>query len=164
MKPIVLVKLVDPSAILPKYQTDGAAGMDLHVSALFESVEHQMPADRIEGFASALIIPGTARAFGTGIAVAIPPGYEGHVRSRSGVACKNLVIIPNSIGSIDSDYRGEIKVVLLNLGRTSFLVHKGDRIAQLMIVPTPQVELEVVDELPASARGEGGFGSTGTAP
>ena len=93
--------------------------------------------------------------------MAIPEGYEGQVRPRSGLAVKNGLSIPNAPGTIDADYRGEVKVILINLGQESIRIERGDRIAQLVICPVIRAQLCVCDELPATTRGEGGFGSTG---
>lgn len=133
-------------ATLPRYETEGAAGMDLraHLDAPM-SIE---PGQRV-------LIP-------TGLRVAIPPGYEGQVRPRSGLAQRHGVTILNAPGTVDSDYRGEIKVILVNLGQDAFTVNPGDRIAQLVIAPVARAELVQVEELPESERGEGGFGHTGT--
>lgn len=133
-------------ATLPRYETEGAAGMDLR--AYLDAPVTIAPGDRV-------LIP-------TGLRVAIPPGYEGQVRPRSGLAQRHGVTILNAPGTVDSDYRGEIKVVLVNLGQDAFTVNPGDRIAQLVIAPVARAELVQVEELPASRRGEGGFGHTGT--
>jgi dUTP pyrophosphatase len=134
-----------PDAIVPRYQTPGAAGMDLH-AALDEPM-------RIES--------GDVAAVPTGLAMAIPRGYEGQVRPRSGLARKHGIALPNAPGTIDCDFRGECMVLLINLGRDPFVIQHGDRVAQLVIAPVVQAECEVVDELPATERGAGGFGSTG---
>lgn len=128
---------------LPAYATAGAAGMDV-VSA--EEVT---------------IHPGARHAVATGLAVAIPPGYEIQVRPRSGLALKHGITVPNTPGTIDSDYRGELKVILINLGDEPFAIARGDRVAQLVIAPVVQAVWDEVVELDATARGEGGFGSTG---
>ena len=107
------------------------------------------------------LAPGERALIPTGIAVAIPAGWEGQVRPRSGLAARNGVSIVNAPGTIDADYRGEIKVILINLGDESFTVSRGDRVAQLLVTQVPMWEFEEVDELPATARGAGGFGSTG---
>lgn len=139
----VSIILLSPEARLPAYATAGDAGMDLC------SVE------------SALLNPGEYRAIGTGIALAIPRGFVGLVHPRSGLAAKNGVSVLNTPGTVDSGYRGEIKVILVNHSDTFFLIRPGDRIAQLIVQRCEQVELIVVDELPGSERGAGGFGSTG---
>lgn len=128
---------------LPAYATAGAAGMDV-VSA--EDVS---------------IAPGDRHAVATGFALAIPMGFEIQVRPRSGLALKHGVTVPNTPGTIDSDYRGELKVILINHGSESFAVRRGDRIAQLVLAPVVQARWNEVDELDETARGAGGFGSTG---
>ena len=128
---------------LPAYATGGAAGMDV-VSA--EDVS---------------IAPGDRHAVATGFALAIPTGFEIQVRPRSGLALKHGVTVPNTPGTIDSDYRGELKVILINHGSESFAVRRGDRIAQLVLAPVVQARWNEVDELDQTARGAGGFGSTG---
>ena len=101
------------------------------------------------------------RQFGTGLAIAVPPGFECQIRPRSGLALKHGITLPNTPATIDSDYRGELKVILVNLGAERFEVTRGMRIAQLVIARVEQVEFHAVEELPSSSRGEGGFGSTG---
>lgn len=128
---------------LPAYATTGAAGMDV-VSA--EDV---------------VIAPGARHAVATGLAVAIPQGYEIQVRPRSGLALKHGITVPNTPGTIDSDYRGELKVILINLGNEAFTVQRGDRVAQLVLAPVVQAAWDEVTELDATDRGAGGFGSTG---
>lgn len=128
---------------LPAYATTGAAGMDV-VSA--ESVT---------------IPPGARHAVATGLALAIPKGYEIQVRPRSGLALKHGITVPNTPGTIDSDYRGELKVILINLGDEPFAILRGDRIAQLVLAPVVQAAWHEVVELDSTERGEGGFGSTG---
>ncbi|MDP2129798.1 MAG: dUTP diphosphatase [Erythrobacter sp.] len=128
---------------LPAYATSGAAGMDV-VSA--EDV---------------VIAPGARYAVATGLAVAIPAGFEIQVRPRSGLALKHGITVPNTPGTIDSDYRGELKVILINLGNESFTVQRGDRVAQLVLAPVVQAAWDEVAELDATDRGAGGFGSTG---
>lgn len=128
---------------LPAYATTGAAGMDV-VSA--EDV---------------VIAPGARHAVATGLAVAIPAGYEIQVRPRSGLALKHGITVPNTPGTIDSDYRGELKVILINLGAEPFTIARGDRVAQLVLAPVVQAAWDEVAELDATERGEGGFGSTG---
>lgn len=128
---------------LPAYATEGAAGMDV-VSA--ESVT---------------LAPGARHAVATGLALAIPAGYEVQVRPRSGLALKHGITVPNTPGTIDSDYRGELKVILINLGSEPFVIQRGDRVAQLVLAPVVQAAWDEVGELDATERGEGGFGSTG---
>jgi dUTP pyrophosphatase len=130
---------------LPAYATEGAAGMDV-VSA--EDVTIQ---------------PGARHPVATGLALAIPPGFEIQVRPRSGLAFKHGITVPNTPGTIDSDYRGELKVLLINHGTEAFEIARGDRVAQLVLAPVVQAAWAEVDELDATARGEGGFGSTGGA-
>ena len=131
---------------LPAYETTSAAGMDLRC-ACSESL---------------VIQPGERKAVPTGIAMAIPAGYEGQVRPRSGLALKKGVGIINSPGTIDADYRGEILVPLINLGKDNLVIERGMRIAQLIIAPVMRVVWEEVSDLSGSARGAGGFGHTGT--
>lgn len=107
------------------------------------------------------IDPGTAVSVPTGIRIAIPPGFEAQVRPRSGLALKNRILVPNSPGTIDADYRGEVAVILFNGGSEVFVIRRGDRIAQMVIKPVPLVLLEEVDTLEETERGTGGFGSTG---
>ncbi|WP_374414742.1 dUTP diphosphatase [Novosphingobium colocasiae] len=128
---------------LPAYATDGAAGMDA-VSA--EDVT---------------LAPGARHAVATGLSVAIPAGYEIQVRPRSGLALKHGISVPNTPGTIDSDYRGEVKVILINHGAEPFEIRRGDRVAQLVLAPVTRASWMEVDELDATERGEGGFGSTG---
>jgi dUTP pyrophosphatase len=130
---------------LPSYQTSGAAGMDLR-AAIARPVQ---------------IAPGGRELIPTGLAMAIPSGYEGQVRPRSGLASKHGVTVLNAPGTIDSDYRGEVKVVLINLGEVPFEVRPGDRIAQLVIAPVEQAAVLLVDDLDETDRGAGGYGSTG---
>jgi dUTP pyrophosphatase len=128
---------------LPAYATDGAAGMDV-VSA--EEVT---------------LAPGARHAVATGLSMAIPQGFEIQVRPRSGLALKHGITVPNTPGTIDSDYRGELKVILINLGDEPFAIARGDRVAQLVLAPVVQAAWDEVAELDATERGEGGFGSTG---
>jgi len=131
---------------LPAYATADAAGVDL--AAALE--------------APLTLAPGERQAVPTGIALALPAGWEGQVRPRSGLALKHGITILNSPGTIDADYRGEIRVILANLGSAPVTIARGERIAQLVIAPVSRAVLEVVADLPASLRGSGGFGSTGT--
>lgn len=128
---------------LPAYATSGAAGMDV-VSA--------------EGVT---IAPGARHAVATGLALAIPEGFEIQVRPRSGLALKHGITVPNTPGTIDSDYRGELKVILINHGADPFVIQRGDRVAQLVLAPVVQAAWNDVAELDVTERGEGGFGSTG---
>ena len=141
----VLVRRLDHFAglELPDYATAGAAGMDV------------LAAEDVT------LAPGARHAVATGLALAIPPGFEIQVRPRSGLALKHGVTVPNTPGTIDSDYRGELKVILINHGSADFAVRRGDRIAQLVLAPVVRASWLKVDELDETARGEGGFGSTG---
>jgi dUTP pyrophosphatase len=130
---------------LPVYMTPGAAGMDLHAAVM---------ADVVIGPGSIVLIP-------TGLEVAIPEGFEGQVRPRSGLAVKHGISLPNTPATIDSDYRGEIRVPLINLGRGDFCVSRGMRIAQFVVAPVVRVTWDEVAELPASQRGASGFGHSG---
>lgn len=128
---------------LPDYATSGAAGMDVVAAE------------------DALLPPGGRHAVATGLAVAVPDGFELQVRPRSGLALKHGISLPNTPGTIDSDYRGELKIILINLGDRAFEVRRGDRIAQLVLAPVVRAVWLKVDELDETQRGEGGFGSTG---
>ena len=132
---------------LPAYESAHAAGMDLRAA---------VPAD-----APLTLRPGDRHAVPTGLAMAIPPGFEGQVRPRSGLALRDGVTCLNSPGTIDADYRGEVKVILINHGPEAFVVRRGDRIAQLLISPVVQASWREVHSLDETARGAGGFGSTG---
>ncbi|HEY6003066.1 MAG TPA: dUTP diphosphatase [Anaeromyxobacter sp.] len=132
-----------PPLELPRYETPGSAGMDLRADEAFT------------------LAPGERRLVPTGLALEIPAGHEGQVRARSGLAARHGVALVNAPGTIDSDYRGEVKVVLVNLGQEAVSFARGDRIAQLVIAPVTRVEIELVAELADSHRGSGGFGSTG---
>lgn len=141
----------DPDIPLPRYQTPGAAGADLCANLA--------PADRAAG----IMLPRMGRALiPTGLALAIPEGWEVQIRPRSGLALKHGITLPNAPGTIDCDYRGPLGVILLNLGDAPFRVGHGDRIAQMVVAPAPQARFALVDALEATARGQGGFGSTGT--
>lgn len=132
---------------LPRYQSAGAAGLDL-VAAV--------PDD-----APVSLAPGQRRLVPTGLSIALPDGFEAQVRPRSGLALKNGVTVLNAPGTVDSDYRGEIGVILINLGDQPFVISRGDRIAQMVVAPVSQLEFEEAETLADSARGAGGFGSTG---
>jgi dUTP pyrophosphatase len=134
---------LSPDATLPSYKTDGSAGLDLSCSEDFS------------------LDPMERKLVGTGIRIAVPPGFEAQVRPRSGLAIKHGITMVNTPGTIDSDYRGEVKLILLNLGKEAVSFTKGERVAQLVICPVARVELEVVQNLDETERGEGGFGSTG---
>ena len=129
---------------LPEYMSEHAAGMDLRCA------DEQVT-----------ILPGGSALVSTGFAVAVPVGYEGQIRPRSGLALKHGLTIPNAPGTIDADYRGPVKVILRNLGPDPVTVHRGDRIAQLVIAPVARADWELVNQLPHTQRGEGGFGHTG---
>jgi len=132
---------------LPAYETEHAAGMDLRAA---------VPQD-----APIILRPGDRCAAPTGLAMAIPPGFEGQVRPRSGLALRDGVTCLNTPGTIDADYRGEVQVILINLGEAAVVIRRGDRIAQLVIAPVAQSAMTEVDDLGATPRGAGGFGSTG---
>jgi|TARA_B110001452_G_scaffold265521_1_gene270324 dUTP pyrophosphatase len=142
----ILIKRLSNQVSLPQYETDGASGMDL--GAFTDKII------KIKSNEKA-IIP-------TGLSVAIPKGFELQIRPRSGLAVKNSLTILNTPGTIDSDYRGEIKVIIFNLGKKTFEVTNGLRIAQMVLCPIAKVNFEEVKNLNETARGEGGFGSTGT--
>ena len=143
--PRVRFQKLRPGAQAPRYMSAGAAGMDL-ASAADEPIA---------------IPPGGRVAVPTGLAFEIPAGFEGQVRPRSGLARKFGITLPNAPGTIDSDYRGEVQVLMANLGAEPYVVNPGDRIAQLVIAPVVTAELEETDALADSARGDGGFGHTG---
>ncbi len=132
-------------AELPEYQSDHAAGMDLH-AALSEPVT---------------IESGDIRIIPCGFAMALPEGYEAQIRPRSGLACKHGISVPNAPGTIDADYRGEVKVALINHGKASFTIEPKMRIAQMVVSEVSRCEIQDVEELDATVRGAGGFGSTG---
>ena len=141
----VLIKKLSPEVQLPSYKTSGASGMDL--MAFIKS--------------SVIIKPKTSSLIPTGISIAFSEDYEVQIRPRSGLAAKNNISVLNTPGTIDSDYRGEIKVIIYNHGNDHFLINNGDRIAQMVLLPIVKMELEETSDLPKSIRGEGGFGSTG---
>ena len=141
----VLIKKLDPAVKLPIYKTNGASGMDL-MAFIKETI---------------IIKPKTSFLVPTGLSVAFSEDYEIQVRPRSGLAAKNNITVINSPGTIDSDYRGEIKVIIYNHGNHDFTINNGDRIAQMILAPVVKMELEETNELPETLRGEGGFGSTG---
>lgn len=145
MPPRVQLRRLRPDAVVPRYMSPGAAGLDL--------------AAAID--APIVIAPAATAAVGTGLAMAIPAGFEGQVRPRSGLARKHGMTVLNAPGTIDSDYTGEVVVLLVNLGREPFTIASGDRIAQLVIAPVVQAELVEVEALDETERGAGGFGSTG---
>ena len=141
----VLIKKLDPSVKLPEYKTTGASGMDL-IAFIREPLELKPQ--------MSCIVP-------TGLAVAFPENYEIQVRPRSGLAAKNNISILNTPGTIDSDYRGEIKVIIHNHGNRNFIINNGDRIAQMILCPVVKMKLEEAIDLPETIRGQSGFGSTG---
>jgi len=145
MTPVRILRLAHAEGLpLPAYETPGAAGMDLRAS---------------EGFH---LKPGERALVSTGLAIALPDGFEAQVRPRSGLAVKHGVTVLNAPGTIDSDYRGEIKVPLINLGQQDFIIARGDRIAQMVIAPVTTAIWQEVKSLDETARGQGGFGSSGT--
>ena len=141
----VLVKKLDPNVELPKYKTEGSSGLDL-----MAFIDNPIK-----------ILPNTSALIPTGISVAISNDLEIQIRPRSGLAVKSSVTVLNTPGTIDSDYRGEIKIILFNHGKEDFIIKNKDRIAQMILVPIIKIEFEEVDELPNTIRGSGGFGSTG---
>ena len=141
----VLIKKLSPSVELPSYKTSGASGMDL--MAYIEKPINLKPG-------KACLVP-------TGLSVAFPEEYEIQIRPRSGLAAKNNISILNTPGTIDSDYRGEIKIILFNHSNENFIIKNNDRVAQMVLTPIMKMELEETNELPESTRGKGGFGSTG---
>lgn len=138
----IKLKKLDPKALLPVKQSKGAAGFDLYANE------------------AAVIKPCENKLVKTGFSLELPSGFEAQIRSRSGLALKNKVFVLNSPGTIDEDYRGEVGIILMNLGAADFTIKKGDRIAQMIISELPSIILEEVSELAATPRGEGGFGST----
>ena len=141
----VLIKKLDPTVELPAYKTEGASGMDL--MALVKEPINLKPN-------SSCLVP-------TGLAVAFSSDFEIQIRPRSGLAAKNSISVLNTPGTIDSDYRGEIKIILFNHGKSNFLINNKDRIAQMILTPVIKMDLEETDDLPETIRGESGFGSTG---
>ena len=141
----VLIKKLNPSVQLPSYKTSGASGMDL--MAYIEKPINLKPG-------KACLVP-------TGLSVAFPEEYEIQIRPRSGLAAKNNISILNTPGTIDSDYRGEIKIILFNHSNENFIIKNNDRVAQMVLTPIIKMELEETNALPESIRGKGGFGSTG---
>ena len=141
----VLIKKLDPAVELPKYKTNGASGMDL-MAFIKKSIR---------------LAPKNSCLVPTGLSVAFSEDYEIQIRPRSGLAAKNNISVLNTPGTIDSDYRGELKIILFNHGNKDFIVNNNDRVAQMVLMPILKMELEEVDQLPESIRGSGGFGSTG---
>ncbi|MBB3946597.1 dUTP pyrophosphatase [Rhizobium skierniewicense] len=143
-----LVRLDHAQGIeLPSYETPGAAGMDLRAA--------------VAGDAPVVLTPGARALVSTGFIFEVPQGFEAQIRPRSGLAIKNGITCLNSPGTVDSDYRGEVKVILANLGQDDFVIERGMRIAQMVVAPVTQVTVVEVDETSDTARGTGGFGSTG---
>ena len=142
----ILIKRLSKNIPLPKYETDGSSGMDLTAN-IEKDIE---------------IYPGKTSIIPTGLAVSIPKNFEIQIRPRSGLAAKNQISILNTPGTIDADYRGELKVILVNLGKNTFRIEKGLRIAQMVLCPVIKATLKEVDALEKTKRGTGGFGSTGT--
>lgn len=141
---IIKVKKLHSDAVIPQYQTSGAAGFDLH------SIEHK------------IIMPGETVLIGTGLAFEIPPGTEMQIRPRSGISFKTKIRVANSPGTIDDDFRGEVKIILDNTGYLPYTVEIGDRIAQGVLAPVTHGLFAIVEELSETSRGAGGFGSSGT--
>ena len=141
----VLIKKLNPSVQLPSYKTNGASGMDL-----MAYIEKPINLE-----------PGKSCLVPTGLSVAFPQEYEIQIRPRSGLAAKNNISVLNTPGTIDSDYRGELKIILFNHGRENFIINNYDRVAQMVLTPVIKMQLEEINELPETIRGKGGFGSTG---
>ena len=141
----ILIKKTNKEVITPKYKTDGSSGVDL--SAFLDK--------------KVVIKPNSSELIPTGLQVAIPEEFEIQIRPRSGLAAKESIGVLNSPGTIDSDYRGELKIILFNHSNKDFIINNGDRIAQMVLVPILKMEFEEVDSLPDTVRGQGGFGSTG---
>ena len=141
----VLIKKLDPAVELPAYKTEGASGMDI-MAFIKEPIN---------------LKPNYSCLVPTGLTVAFSSDFEIQIRPRSGLAAKNSISVLNTPGTIDSDYRGEIKVILFNHGKNDFLINNKDRIAQMILTPVIKMDLEETDDLPETIRGEGGFGSTG---
>ena len=142
----IQIKTISNAVLIPKYETPGSSGMDI-AAHIEENI---------------IINPGEKALVPTGFSLAIPNGYEVQIRPRSGLATRKSVTVLNTPGTIDADYRGEIKVILINLGKDKFIIENGKRIAQMVVCPVAQVQLEEVEELSETDRGSGGFGSTGT--
>ncbi len=145
LAPVVEIQKLRPDAILPEYQSDAAAGMDL--------------AAALDG--PVTLAPGERALVPTGLALAIPSGWEGQIRPRSGLAIKHGITCLNSPGTVDADFRGPVQVILINHGTESVTIRHGERIAQLVIAPVARAEVKLVERLGPTARGAGGFGSTG---
>ena len=151
------IKKLDKRAIIPQYQSTGAAGFDLH-AIVDDSYEHSLKIDDKDYL---MIAPRTQCIVKTGLAFEVPPGYELQIRPRSGLAFKQQITITNTPGTLDSDYRGELRIALYNLGENEYRLFHGDRIAQAIINKIELVEIEEVLELSSTERDKGGFGSTG---
>lgn len=145
-KPSLRIRRLDPAGVLPAYQTEGSAGLDIAAC---------LPGGEVT------LQPGDIKVIPTGVAVAIPVGFEGQIRARSGLATRHGICVPNAPGTIDSDYRGELRIGLINLGREPFAITHGMRICQMVISPVAHAAVVEVDELDPTVRGTGGFGSTG---
>jgi len=141
----VLIKKLNPNVELPVYKTNGASGMDL-MAFIEEPIK---------------IAPNSSYLVPTGLSMAFSKDYEVQIRPRSGLAAKNCITVLNTPGTIDSDYRGEIKIILFNHGKEDFLINNKDRVAQMILTPVVKMEFQETDNLPDTLRGEGGFGSTG---
>ena len=141
----VLIKKLNPNVMLPAYKTNGASGMDL-MAFIGEPIK---------------IAPNSSYLVPTGLSIAFSEDYELQIRPRSGLAAKNSITVLNTPGTIDSDYRGEIKIILFNHGKEEFVINNKDRVAQMILVPVVKMKFEEVENLPDTLRGEGGFGSTG---
>lgn len=144
LKPLQISIVCEPGAVAPSYQTEGSAGVDLH------------------SFEAFTIAPMERRLVRTGVSIAIPEGYEGQVRPRSGLALRHGITMVNSPGTIDSDYRGELMIIMINLGADPVQFSVGDRIAQVVFTPVTRAEFILAEELGSTTRGTGGFGSTGS--
>ena len=141
----IQIKKLSSDVLTPKYETAGSSGMDIAAYVKQDLI----------------INPGDKALIPTGFSLSIPQGYEVQIRPRSGLAAKKSITVLNTPGTIDADYRGEVKVILINFGKEKFSVKKGERIAQMVVCPVTQAQLEEVEELSATSRGAGGFGSTG---
>jgi len=141
----VLIKKLNSKVQIPKYKTEGSSGMDL-MAFIDNSIK---------------IKPGESVLIPTGISIAVPENTEVQIRPRSGLAAKSSISVLNTPGTIDSDYRGEIKIILFNHGKEEFIVNNNDRVAQMVLMPIIKAEFEEVEDLPKTLRGSGGFGSTG---
>jgi len=142
----IQIKKLSNSVLIPRYETLGSSGMDIAAH-----IEENL-----------IVNPGEKTLVSTGFSISIPRGYEIQIRPRSGLAVKKNITVLNTPGTIDADYRGEIKVILINLGKEKFVIENGERIAQMVVCPVVQANLEEVSELSETERGSGGFGSTGS--